>query len=77
MSYIGIAGVDDDLLEVLGYYLLAEDDSFKLYRDIYGDDHIVDKADPRIFLHDINDAMIIGRKTGIQVIIKVSPKKTN
>ena len=77
MYYVDISEVPEDTLEFLGYYRLAENEKFKFYRDIYGDEHIVEKAHPRIHMEDVNDAAIIGRITGQQILIQAPPKKTN
>ena len=77
MYYVDISEVPEDTLEFLGYYCLAQNEEFKFYRDVYGDEHVVEKAHPFIYMEDVNDAAIIGRLTGQLIMIQAPPKKTN
>jgi hypothetical protein len=63
--YVDITGVSDAELEMLGYYLVEEEDEFALY-DNKGEHFIVHRQGNRrfIYVEDINDAMILrGRAT--------------
>lgn len=58
--YVNIEGLSDETLVSFGFRLIHEDQNFKLYRHYHGDDHIVDKARPRLFVDDANVAMEMG-----------------
>lgn len=59
--YVDIDGIDDGRLAFLGYRCVGDNNEFKIYRhDLSGDEQIVEKAQPRLHVHDINDAMEIG-----------------
>ena len=75
MFFVRIDGVDDDDLAFLGYVLVAEDDAFKLYRDYLGDEYIVDRQNPYLFVEDLNDAQIILSKSGRPGLIEPPPKR--
>lgn len=66
--YVNLDGVSDGQLALAGYILVDEDDGYWIYRH-YGEDVIVDKADPFIVVDDINDATILGSD-----IIPMPPK---
>jgi hypothetical protein len=57
--YVSIKDVSDELLGVLGYVLVHETDDLKIYNH-FGDEMIVDKADPFLLVDDINDAVALG-----------------
>jgi hypothetical protein len=57
--YVRLENVPDDKLDFLGYILMHENDETKVYYHL-GDHIIVDKADPFMFVHDRNDAAILG-----------------
>ena len=57
--YVRLDNVTDEQLEFLGYILMDEDDDTKVYYHL-GDYIIVEKADPFMFVHDRNDASLLG-----------------
>lgn len=57
--YVSLDGVTEGQLEFLGYILLAEDEEFKVYYH-QGEEVIVDKNDPFIYVDDLNDASLFG-----------------
>ncbi len=59
LFYVSMDGVSAEMLEMLGYYLLSEDPSFKVYYH-KGDEIIVDKSDPFIYVDVVNDASYFG-----------------
>lgn len=56
--YVSIAGVPDEFLEFLGYIKVEEDEELKVYRR-HGDLMIVKKANPYLYVDDLNDARIL------------------
>ena len=64
---VNIEGVDDRLLEFAGYYLLEENEEFKIYRNKYRDDFIVRKTDSLLYVEELDEAQTIaqGRITNI------------
>ncbi len=61
--YVSIDGIEDSELEFLGYTLVTESEKLRLYRDIYGDEHTVQKERPRLHVEDLNDAQILAGKS--------------
>ena len=57
-----ISGIDDRVLEFFGYQLEDENEEFKIYRDKFGDPHIVSKLAPRLYVEDVNDAVYVAAK---------------
>jgi hypothetical protein len=57
--YVSLDGVSEETLEMLGYYKLDESDQFAVYYH-KGEEIIVEKADPFIYIDDINDAPYFG-----------------
>jgi len=57
--YVDITGVSQDRLDFLGYFVIYEDDEFKILSN-KGDLYIIDKARPRLFVDDVNDANLLG-----------------
>jgi hypothetical protein len=68
--YVAIKDIDDDKLSFLGYTLIRSNSEFKFYRDYAGNDHIVLKSDPHMFVDDINDAIYINSN-----IVIIAPPK--
>ena len=58
--YVSIAGVPDEFLEFLGYVVVPdiETDELKVYRR-HGELMIVKKANPFLYVDDLNDARIL------------------
>ncbi len=73
--YVSIDGIEDSDLEFLGYTLVVESENIKLYRDIYGDEHTVQKERPRLYVEDLNDAQILGGKSLSKNLTAVPPKR--
>jgi hypothetical protein len=57
---VEITGVTDKQLEFIGLYLVEENEEFKVYRDKYMEDHIVDKADGLLYVDELDEAQAIG-----------------
>lgn len=57
--YVSVAHISDEFLGLLGYVLIHESAEFKIYSH-FGDEVIVDKADPFILVDDVNDAVAMG-----------------
>lgn len=75
MSYfVRIDGVEDDLLEFLGYSLSHAEDRWKLYVDCYGSMHIVDIKKPSLYVEDMNDANILASRAQVQEVT-TAPQK--
>lgn len=57
--YVDVRDVPLELLELLGYYLVAEDDEFVLLTH-KGEEYILSKDGPRLlYVEDHNDATIL------------------
>jgi hypothetical protein len=56
--YVDITGVSQDYLDFLGYFVVAEDDEFKII-DHKGDVHFIDKKKPYLYIDDMNDANLL------------------
>ena len=61
MVYVSLDGVTEDQLAFLGYILLDENKEFKIYYHL-GEELIVDKSDPFIYVDDLNDAALFGKQ---------------
>jgi hypothetical protein len=62
MSFaVEISGLDDRLLAFAGYHYVEENDEFKVYRDKYGQDHIVRKSDSLLYVDELDDAQTISQ----------------
>lgn len=59
MWYVNIEGIGDSYLGFLGFTLVSEDDEFKFYRGYNGSEHVVRKAQPRLYVDDVNDVAIL------------------
>ena len=57
--YVRLDNISEEKLEFLGYILMVEDQNSKLYYHL-GDYIIIDKDDPFLFVHDHNDATLLG-----------------
>lgn len=66
--YVSLDGVDEDTLSIVGFVLIDENEATKLYR-YCGEDILVDKSDPFVYVDDLNDAAILGSE-----IIPMPPK---
>lgn len=62
LYYVSIKNVSDEQLKFLGYILVSEDADTRLYRH-FGEDILVDRADPFIYVDDLNDAILLGGET--------------
>jgi hypothetical protein len=56
--YVNIAGVPQAFLDFMGYFVLFEDDEFKILLH-KGDLHLVDKNNPYLYVDDKNDADLL------------------
>ena len=54
---VDITGISDVILAFLGYQLIDENEEYKTYRDKYAENHLVEKALPRLYVDDLNDAL--------------------
>ena len=75
MYYVSIEGISDEFLKFMGYDFVAEDGLFKLYRDYYGEEHVVNKARPRLFVDDPNDAAILASRATQALLVHAPPKR--
>lgn len=57
--YVSLDGVSEEQLQFLGYILISENDEFRVYYHL-GEEVIVEKADPFIYVEDLNDAALFG-----------------
>jgi hypothetical protein len=57
--YVRLDDISEEKLAFLGYLLMDENDSTKIYYHL-GDYIVVDKQDPFLFVHDHNDATLLG-----------------
>jgi hypothetical protein len=53
---VDISGVPDSILEFAGYYAVEENDEFKVYRDKFMQDHVVQKARPYLYVDELDQA---------------------
>lgn len=53
---VDISQLDDRTLAFFGYRFVEENQEFKVYVDKFGEDHIVSKTRPRLYVEDVNDA---------------------
>jgi hypothetical protein len=67
--YVSIQGITDEQLLFLGYRLVKEDPKFKLFEDYKGDEYIVEKSNPWMYVDDMNDAIYLN---GNHVIVAQS-----
>jgi hypothetical protein len=65
--YVDIAGVSDEQLEMLGYYLVERNEMWSLYMN-KGEAFVVNEHNGKrfIFVEDINDAIILKGAGGIE-----------
>lgn len=70
--FVRVLGVSDDVLGFLGFRLVDEDGEFKVYEDLSGKDHIVEKTNPFIYVTDFNDAQHLSRHADNPTIV-ISP----
>ena len=68
--YVRIDGVSDDDLAFLGFTLLADSPDFKLYRNYYGEEFVVEKASPFLYVDDVNDFEILRSKSANPEIVQ-------
>jgi hypothetical protein len=57
---VDITGVDDRQLEFAGYYLIDENEEFKVYRNKM-QDYIVRKANNLLYVDELDEAQTISR----------------
>lgn len=60
---VDISSIPDETLAFFGYDLRDENDEFKIYVDKYLEDHIVEKAKPRLYVEDVNDAAYMASRS--------------
>lgn len=66
-SYVDVAGISDQILELMGYVLVDEGDDFQLFVQ-KGEEHILPKAGRRLLrVEDDNDAAIFRSRRRIPV----------
>jgi hypothetical protein len=56
---VDISGVPDSILEFAGYYAVEENDEFKVYRDKFMQDHVVQKARPYLYVDELDEAQTL------------------
>ena len=74
MFYVRLDDITDAQLSFLGYTCVAEEGSFKMYRDHRAEEYIVDTSNPYIYVDDVNDAIAIVNITGSLDIVSAPPK---
>jgi hypothetical protein len=57
---VDISGIADQSLEFVGYFLVEENEEFKIFRDKYGEDHIVQKSDGLLYVDELDQAQSLG-----------------
>lgn len=57
--YVSVNGLGPQDFAFIGLYLASEDHDFARYVDAYGNDYIIDKSSPFIYLEDVNDAQFL------------------
>jgi hypothetical protein len=60
-------GVSDKDLEFIGYYLIEQNDEFKIYRNKYMEDHIVKKSDSLLYVDELDEAQCLGAGRIVQL----------
>lgn len=72
MFYVRVDGIEESILNFLGYYKLDEDDYHELWQDYQGETCLVAKNGPRYMsIDDINDAMELSRKSDHPGIVRM------
>ncbi|MEJ1937751.1 hypothetical protein WDZ92_46760, partial [Nostoc sp. NIES-2111] len=61
--YVSIRNVTERDLEFLGYRKIKENDEFILYEDLEGEEHVVCRAEPFMFVKDVNDVLALRSNT--------------
>ena len=56
--YVDITGISQDFLDFLGYVVVYEEEEFKVLSH-KGEIHAIDKAKPRLYVDDVNDAALL------------------
>lgn len=55
---MSVAHLSDEQLALFGYNLVKQNEEFSIYNHVYtGEEHITDRANPRLYVEDINDAV--------------------
>lgn len=73
MFYVRIDGISDEDLEFFGYVLVEENDNFKFYRDYRLEEYVVHKANPHLFVDDVNDAVALANRSGHPSVVTAPP----
>jgi hypothetical protein len=63
LPHVSIEGVSEDVLNFLGIVKISETDDFDIYEDFEGRVSMADKANPYVWVDDINDAIQMGSKS--------------
>ena len=71
---VSIAGVPDSILEFLGYKMVFEAKEFRLYEDIFGEPHIVQRKNPLLRVNDLNDAEQLAQYAKKPIVFSAPPK---
>lgn len=64
--FVQIPNVPDEFLEFLGYLKVEETDEFKVYVR-HGDAIVVQKANPYLYVDDLNDARILKDRNMMEI----------
>jgi hypothetical protein len=64
--YVQIPNVSDEFLEFLGYVKVEESEEFKGYLR-HGEPIVVKKANPYLFVDDLNDARILKDRNVMEI----------
>ncbi len=64
--FVQIPNVPDEFLEFLGYLKVEETEEFKVYVR-HGDPIVVQKANPYLYVDDLNDARILKDRNMMEI----------
>lgn len=54
--YVSLRGIPEDALAFFGIHMVFQTETHALFVDHNGDEHVVDKESPHIYVEDVNDA---------------------
>lgn len=56
LHYVNLRGIPEDILEFFGIQIVWQDDTHAMLTNMYGDEYVVEKESPHIYIDDPNDA---------------------
>lgn len=72
--YVDITGISQEFLDFLGYVVVYEEEEFKVLSN-KGTIHVVDKARPRLYVDDENDAGLLAGPFAYRAKMPFPPKE--